>query len=416
MSTSAGLLSQSTETKYGTQPDGSYLSPYATTIFYNPRDDFQVFMAAVHKRAQKIPMFANADMSNIHLIPEYLTPEVIVFERWVTNALGDAQTVIWQPQHMRALIDRGFQLVRCFTMRANGRADSTDSALETNGGDLEGPAAAGATANDITYFTLDDATAGLGFAELYMLDIICAVWFGTPPQTITAADAAAIVRRLKLFDFERELADYFADRNPLRCDELKAEARFHAKLVADSVHRLLNRATVIKAGANAACATAHSIICINAADGALWDILPACALAAYPRASYVMQWQLCAGSTLSDNQRAEQQTAAASELIAKLDIAVDGVPALVNNAPVSANDTPVGANDAPVSANDTSARTRDTLARLADTAVDVQCFIDMRAIGDCTVVSADVFLRTYGVTNRALNAIADVKNILTFLK
>jgi hypothetical protein len=81
---------------YGPADNGDYYTPYQTTVIYDPSNIFEMTIAALTDRAQLV---------NLHEYDgniEHPTPELLLFGVW-------ARTDIMK------LIERGFQLIHCFT-------------------------------------------------------------------------------------------------------------------------------------------------------------------------------------------------------------------------------------------------------------------------------------------------------------
>ena len=89
----------SEEVKLGPAPDGSYFTPYQTTIVYSADDLFQITVATLAEHAQVIELIPGADLSTIADVCEHLSPEVVLF--------GSQ----WTVEYIESFYKRGFQFV-----------------------------------------------------------------------------------------------------------------------------------------------------------------------------------------------------------------------------------------------------------------------------------------------------------------
>jgi hypothetical protein len=83
---------------YGPADNGDYYTPYQTTVIYDPSSIFEMTIAALTDRVQLVNLHDYAQSGTI----EHPTPELLLFGVW-------ARTDIMK------LIERGFQLIHCFT-------------------------------------------------------------------------------------------------------------------------------------------------------------------------------------------------------------------------------------------------------------------------------------------------------------
>jgi hypothetical protein len=90
------------EPKYGLNDKGEYISPYQTTVFYNPASTFETSAAFLAKQAQLIPVFETSDFSMAADVPEYISPDVVVFSDKFTDDL------------LQKFLARGFETVHVF--------------------------------------------------------------------------------------------------------------------------------------------------------------------------------------------------------------------------------------------------------------------------------------------------------------
>lgn len=95
-----------TQEKYGPNDKGEYISPYQTTIFYNPASTFETSAAFLAKQAQLIPVFETSDFSMAADVPEYISPDVVVFSDKFTDEL------------LQKFLARGFETVHVFDKTA----------------------------------------------------------------------------------------------------------------------------------------------------------------------------------------------------------------------------------------------------------------------------------------------------------
>jgi hypothetical protein len=65
--------------KFGAQEDGSYISPYAATIYYSEASLFETLCATYYPRAQGVPMPVDAVLDRSAEAAEYVTETVILF-------------------------------------------------------------------------------------------------------------------------------------------------------------------------------------------------------------------------------------------------------------------------------------------------------------------------------------------------
>lgn len=80
------------------QTAGEYLTPYQTTVIYDPNDTFATAVAFLSNRAQLVPLTLTPTDVQIAALCEYVTPEVLVL-----TSLSDECLV--------AFIERGFQFI-----------------------------------------------------------------------------------------------------------------------------------------------------------------------------------------------------------------------------------------------------------------------------------------------------------------
>jgi len=88
------------EPVYGPTDDGEYLTPYQTTVVYNPESLFETTLAGLTNRAQRVPL--STGCTNVVELCEHISPEVLVFNDLLSIA------------EIGKFFERGFQVVHVF--------------------------------------------------------------------------------------------------------------------------------------------------------------------------------------------------------------------------------------------------------------------------------------------------------------